>query len=92
MRALLLFLTLQAASPALAEPLETLLRREVAHVALAQVHRMDPAWNPEQRDCAGLVRFVYRGAYRRFHPERLATEAPLEWRPVPQNTAFLGFF
>ena len=20
------------------------------------------------------------------------TEAPLEWRPVPQNTAFLGFF
>ena len=23
---------------------------------------------------------------------RLATEAPVEWRPVPQNTAFLGFF
>ncbi|MGZ3447400.1 MAG: DUF1175 family protein [Myxococcaceae bacterium] len=24
--------------------------------------------------------------------ESLVTEAPLEWRPVPQNTAFLGFF
>ena len=23
---------------------------------------------------------------------RLATEAPLEWRPSAQNTAFLGFF
>lgn len=186
MSALFLLLTLQAATPAPAETLETLLRREVAQVALAQVRRMDPAWHPEQRDCAGLVRFAFRGAYRRFHPERLAsplwlddkgrpgdfadaetllarsfvplgrdeatreslrtgdlvafrqerdagpifhlmlvvrpedkahaptrivyhpgdkgaavrtgvlqslvTEAPLEWRPVPQNTAFLGFF
>ena len=186
MSALFLLLTLQAATPAPAEALETLLRREVAQVALAQVHRMDPAWHPDQRDCAGLVRFAFRGAYRRFRPERLAsplwlddqgrpgdfadaetllahsfvplgrdeatreslrtgdlvafrqerdagpifhlmlvvrpedkahaptrivyhpgdtgaavrtgvlqslvTEAPLEWRPVPQNTAFLGFF
>jgi uncharacterized protein YfaT (DUF1175 family) len=188
MRLLLLLLSLQAATPA-PEPitsLDALLRHEVARVALAQVRRMDSQWNPEQRDCAGLVRFVYRGAYRRFRPERLAsplwrddrgqpsdfadaetllthsfvplgrdeatreslrtgdlvafrqerdagpvfhlmlvvrpedkahaptrivyhpgekgaavrtgllqslvTEAPLEWRPVPQNTAFLGFF
>ncbi|MFY0568105.1 DUF1175 family protein [Archangium lansingense] len=186
MSALSLLLILQAATPASAESLETLLRREVAQVALAQVRRMDPAWHPDQRDCAGLVRFAFRGAYRRFSPERLAsplwlddkgrpgdfadaetllahsfvplgrdeatrealrtgdlvafrqerdagpifhlmlvvrpedkahaptrivyhpgdkgaavrtgvlqslvTEAPLEWRPVPQNTAFLGFF
>jgi hypothetical protein len=185
MRALLLLLSIQAATPA-PESLQALLRREVAQVALAQVRRMDPNWHPEQRDCAGLVRFVYRGAYRRWRPERLATplwrdargepgdfadaetllthsfvplgrdeatreslrtgdlvafrqerdagpifhlmlvvrpedkahaparvvyhpgekgapvrtgvlqslatEAPLEWRPVPQNTAFLGFF
>jgi uncharacterized protein len=75
MRVLLLLLSLQAASPA--GSLETLLRREIAQTALAQVRRMDPAWNPDQRDCAGLVRFVFRGAYRRFQPERLAT--PL-WR------------
>jgi hypothetical protein len=185
MRALLLLLSLQAATPA-PESLQALLRREVALVALAQVRRMDPHWHPEQRDCAGLVRFVYRNAYRQLRPERLATplwrdargepgdfadaetllthsfvplgrdeatreslrtgdlvafrqerdagpifhlmlvvrpedkahaptrvvyhpgekgavvrtgvlqslaaEAPLEWRPVPQNTAFLGFF
>ena len=185
MLASLLLLSLQAASPA-PEALDALLRREVAHVALAQVRRMDPAWHPDQRDCAGLVRFAFRGAYRRFLPERLssplwrddsgapsdfadaetllthsfvplgrheaareslrtgdlvafrqerdagpifhlmlvvrpedkahaptrivyhpgekgaavrtgllqslATEGPLEWRPVPQNTAFLGFF
>jgi hypothetical protein len=185
MLASLLLLSLQAASPA-PEALDALLRREVAHVSLAQVRRMDPTWHPEQRDCAGLVRFAFRGAYRRFHPARLssplwrddsgapsdfadaetllthsfvplgrdeaarealrtgdlvafrqerdagplfhlmlvvrpedkahaptrivyhpgekgaavrtgllqslATEAPLEWRPVPQNTAFLGFF
>lgn len=163
-----------------------LLRRELARVALAQVDKPDATWNPEQRDCAGLVRFAYRAAYKRLRPERLAsplwrddkdrpsdfadaetlmarsfvllgrdeatreslrtgdvvafrqeqdagpvfhlmlvvrpedkahaparvvyhpgekgaavrtgelqrlaTEAPLEWRPVPNNTAFLGFF
>ena len=185
MSVLLLLLSLQAATPA-PEALPALLRREVAQVALAQVRQMDSRWHPDQRDCAGLVRFAFRGAYRRFHPERLATplwrddmglpsdfadaetllvhnfaplgrdeaareslrtgdlvafrqerdagplfhlmlvvrpedkahaptrvvyhpgdkgaavrtgilqslatEAPLEWRPVPQNTAFLGFF
>ncbi|MDC0711124.1 DUF1175 family protein [Stigmatella sp. ncwal1] len=176
-------------APAVAGPREArdvLLRRELAQVALAQLQKEDPAWHPEQRDCAGLVRFAYRSAHRRFFPERLArplwsdvrgqpsefadaetlltrsflplgrdeaalealrtgdlvafrqeqeagpafhlmlvvrpedkahaparvvyhpgekgaavrtgvlhtlvTEAPIEWRPVPQNTAFLGFF
>lgn len=165
---------------------DVLLRREVGQLALAQLTKMDPLWHPDQRDCAGLIRFAYRGAYKRFFPERLAqplwmdvrgrpsefadaetllsrsfvplgrgeatrealrtgdvvafrqeqdsgpvfhlmlvvrpedkahaptrvvyhpgekgaavrtgvlhrlaTEAPMEWRPVPQNTAFLGFF
>jgi uncharacterized protein YfaT (DUF1175 family) len=176
-------------TPAASEPREArdvLLRRELAYVALAQLQKFDPAWHPDQRDCAGLVRFAYRNAHKRFFPERLerplwldvqgrpsdfadaetlltrsfaplgrdeaarealrtgdlvafrqeqeagpvfhlmivvrpedkahaparvvyhpgekgaavrtgvlhrlATEAPLEWRPVPQNTAFLGFF
>jgi len=168
------------------EARDVLLRREVGQVALAQFQKFDPLWHPDQRDCAGLVRFAYRSAYKRFfserldrplwldvrgqptefadaetlltrsfvplgrdeaalealrtgdlvafrqehdsgpvfhlmlvvrpedkahaparvvyHPgekgaavrtgvlHRLATEAPLEWRPVPQNTAFLGFF
>ncbi len=176
-------------TPTASEPREArdvLLRREVGQVALAQIDKFDPLWHPDQRDCAGLVRFAYRSAYKRFFPERLerplwldvqgrpaefadaetlltrsfvplgrdeataemlrtgdlvafrqehdsgpvfhlmlvvrpedkahaparvvyhpgekgaairtgvllrlATEAPLEWRPVPQNTAFLGFF
>ncbi|HYI02906.1 DUF1175 family protein [Hyalangium sp.] len=168
------------------EARDVLLRREVAQVALAQLQKFDPLWHPDQRDCAGLVRFAYRSAHKRFFPERLdrplwrdvqgrpsefadaetlltrsfvplgrdeaarealrtgdllafrqeqdsgpvfhlmmvvrpedkahaparvvyhpgekgaavrtgvlhrlATEAPIEWRPVPQNTAFLGFF
>ena len=186
MPVLLLLLALQAAPVTPSEPLETLLRREVARLSLAQVRQPDAQWHPGQRDCAGLVRFVYRGAYRHLRPARLATslwrdgagqpldfadaetllthsfaplgrdaavletlrsgdlvafrqerdagplfhlmlvvrpedkahaparvvyhpgepgaavrtgllpslvtDAPLEWRPVPQNTAFLGFF
>ena len=181
MRTLGLVLLLAAAPSS-----EALVRQEIGAVALKQWQVMDPRWNPQQRDCAGLVRFAFRGAYRRFRPERLAsplwldgqgrpgdfadaetllarsfvplgrdeatreslrtgdlvafrqerdagplfhlmlvvrpedkahaptrivyhpgdkgaavrtgvlqslvTEAPLEWRPVPQNTAFLGFF
>ncbi len=52
-----------------APPSETFLREVVAEVALAQVERQDPRWIPEQRDCAGLVRFAYRSAYRRLRPE-----------------------
>jgi uncharacterized protein YfaT (DUF1175 family) len=32
---------------------------------------MDPAWEERQRDCAGLVRFAYRGAYARLAPARV---------------------
>ncbi len=198
MLALSLTLALAASTPPASAVLETppasgsreardvLLRREVGQVALAQFKKFDPLWHPDQRDCAGLIRFAYRSAHKRFFPERLAqplwmdvhgrpsefadaetlltrsfvplgrdeatrealrtgdlvafrqeqdsgpvfhlmmvvrpedkahaparvvyhpgekgaavrtgvlhrlaTEAPIEWRPVPQNTAFLGFF
>lgn len=76
MLALALLLTLPAATPVPAEA-QALLRLHVARTALAQLERPDPAWHPQQRDCAGLVRFAYRSAYRLLRPERLAT--PL-WR------------
>lgn len=48
-----------------------LFRRVVADVATAQVKAFDPAWEPAQRDCAGLVRFAYRQAFKTLNPQRL---------------------
>ncbi|MBC7794713.1 MAG: DUF1175 family protein [Clostridia bacterium] len=45
-----------------------LLRSIITDTANAQLVRMDDAWPVEQRDCAGLVRFVYRKAYARLSP------------------------
>jgi uncharacterized protein len=53
-------------------PSEPLLRKIVAETAAAQVERIDPAWPEPQRDCAGLVRFAYRAAFKRLAPERAA--------------------
>ncbi|MGB8932604.1 MAG: DUF1175 family protein, partial [Anaeromyxobacteraceae bacterium] len=53
-------------------PSEELLRSLIAETAAAQVEAIDPAWEEAQRDCAGLVRFAYRAAYRRLAPERVA--------------------
>lgn len=50
---------------AAAVPSEALVRKMVGEVALAQLQRVDPGWQPAQRDCAGFVRFVYRSALRR---------------------------
>lgn len=72
MSALVLVLLTQA--PAVKAPVE-LLRQAVAETAIAQVKRIDDRWQPEQRDCAGLVRFSLRQAYRKIAPDRL--EAPL---------------
>ncbi len=45
-------------SLALAAPDEVVgvgaLREVVGEVAIAQVRRIDPTWQPQQRDCAGL--------------------------------------
>lgn len=67
MRLALLLLALGASPDA---PSETLVRRLVAEAAVAQLARPDPAWPEAQRDCAGLVRFAYRSAFRRLDPDR----------------------
>lgn len=54
-------------------PDDSLLRIAVAQTALAQTKTPDPAWHPDQRDCAGLVRFAYRTAYQKLRPQRLET-------------------
>jgi hypothetical protein len=69
------------------EARDVLLRRELAQLAVAQVRKMDPAWHPDQRDCAGLIRFAYRGAYKRFHPERLAQPLWLDVHGRPTDFA-----
>lgn len=48
-----------------------MLRTVIAETALAQTKAVDPAWHPDQRDCAGFVRFTYRAAYARFAPKRI---------------------
>lgn len=53
-------------------PSEPLLRRLVAETAVGQLRGIDPAWPEAQRDCAGLVRFAYRTAFRRLAPDRAA--------------------
>jgi hypothetical protein len=39
-------------------------RRWFTHIAETQFYRLSDAWNAEQRDCAGLVRFAWREALR----------------------------
>jgi len=57
---------------ALAGPSEAILRQIVAETAVAQVDSIDPRWHPDQRDCAGLVRFTYRAAFKTLDPKRVA--------------------
>ena len=64
---------LLAVGLAAAPPCERLVRQLVAETALAQLTRLDPAWPEPQRDCAGLVRFAYRTAFRRLDPARAAS-------------------
>ncbi len=69
------------------ETRDVLLRRHVASVALAQVRKQDAAWHPDQRDCAGLIRFAFRAAYKRVAPERLATPLWKNERGQPSDFA-----
>jgi uncharacterized protein YfaT (DUF1175 family) len=66
-----LLLALSPAPPVSPAPPENLVRRLVAEAALAQAEAIDPAWQPAQRDCAGLVRFAFRTAFRKLAPERV---------------------
>ena len=59
------------AAPRAAPASEALLREAIGETALAQARAIDPRWPDAQRDCAGLVRFAYRAAYKRFAPARL---------------------
>jgi uncharacterized protein YfaT (DUF1175 family)/uncharacterized protein YfaP (DUF2135 family) len=47
-------------------------RRAVASLALQQSQKISPAWDPNQRDCSGLIRFAYREAIRERSPEQRA--------------------
>ncbi|WP_163863535.1 DUF1175 family protein [Myxococcus eversor] len=89
MLALSLLLLLEATAPAAPAPesREVLLRRQVAQVALAQLKQQDAAWHPDQRDCAGLIRFAFRTAYKHVAPERLATPLWQDARGKPSDFA-----
>jgi uncharacterized protein YfaT (DUF1175 family) len=50
---------------------EALLRQMVAEAALAQAVEPSADWHPDQRDCAGLVRYAYRAAFLKLQPKRL---------------------
>ncbi|MCE9669077.1 DUF1175 domain-containing protein [Myxococcus stipitatus] len=89
MLALSLLLVLEATAPAAPAPesRDVLLRRQVAQLALAQVRKPDAAWHPDQRDCAGLIRYVFRVAYKRVAPERLSTPLWTNARGEPTDFA-----
>ncbi len=50
---------------------DDVLRDVIADVAVAQINAPSTAWNPHERDCAGLVRFAYKQAYAKVRPERV---------------------
>ena len=64
-----------------------LVRQAIAERALAQPQAFDPAWNPEQRDCAGLVRFAYREAWKALDPQRLVHPLWTDARGRPTDFA-----
>lgn len=67
-----MLLALLLALGATGAPSEFLVRRAVAETAVAQLTAIDPSWDEGQRDCAGLVRFAYRTAFKRLDPARAA--------------------
>ncbi len=50
-------------------------RRWFTAIAAAQYDEISPAWQPEQQDCAGLVRFAWRESLRR-HDRLWQTRIP----------------
>ncbi|NVJ01300.1 DUF1175 family protein [Myxococcus sp. AM009] len=76
-----------AAASSTPEARDVLLRRLVARVALAQVRKQDAAWHPDQRDCAGLIRFAFRSAYKQVASDRLSTPLWHDGRGRPSDFA-----
>lgn len=85
MTAALLIAVLAGAGDAM--PRVALLREVAAEIALAQVRAPDASWEPGQRDCAGLVRFAWREAYRRVEPRRLDRPLFLDDTGTPTDFA-----
>ena len=50
---------------------EVALRESLTRLALLQSRKLSPLWDPQQRDCAGLVRFSYREGLRARSAEQL---------------------
>lgn len=84
---LLLLLPALLLSGSGAQDHRVLLQRAIAERALAQLQRLDPAWNPAQRDCAGLVRFVYRQAFAALEPARAVKPLWRDARGQPTDFA-----
>jgi uncharacterized protein len=84
MAALLFIWFFTGASPS--TPSQALLQEIVADTAIRQLDGAEPSWQPEQRDCAGLVRHAYRTAFRALWPARLEAGPWRDRRGVP--TAF----
>lgn len=61
-QAALLSIVLAAAPAVTAGPPPDLVRFRILNEALAQAERISPEWDPGQRDCAGLVRYLFRKA------------------------------
>ena len=80
-------LVLVGSARAAPAPSNALLRQWVAQTALAQLEAADPSWSLSQRDCAGLVRFAYRAAYRRLRPGRLETPLWVDGAGKPSDFA-----
>ncbi len=67
-------------------PSPSVLRHAIVEVALAQTKSIDPRWHPDQRDCAGFIRFAYLTAFRQFVP--LKVRQGLWVDAQGKNTAF----
>jgi hypothetical protein len=67
-------------------PSPSVLRLAIAEVALAQTKSIDPRWHPDQRDCAGFIRFAYLTAFRQLLPQKVGQGLWVDAQG--KNTAF----
>ena len=86
MRAILLA-SMMLLAPKGTAPSESTLRSVIAEIAVEQTKTPDPRWNPQQRDCAGLVRFAYHEAFRRMEPSRLGDPLWIDAHGKPASFA-----
>jgi uncharacterized protein len=75
---------------------EKALREAVTLLALQQARKISPEWHRDQRDCAGLVRFVYRETIQTRTPgqvEKLGIPSSLHLPPLSDlsRRIFLSF-